>query len=125
MNLEIFVPGKLSNPLNGSWGGWRKHARLARSWRDRTTQRLFVRAMEDSQLKTGGFLAAKKQVIFTAYVGRLWDDDNLPAALKPVRDAVAAHCCGGDDGPRSGHRFEYGQLVVRGQRGVRVSVRTL
>jgi hypothetical protein len=119
--LDVFVPGRLRNPLNGSWGGWRKHARLARDWRERTAQRIFLAG---SGRMTPAFLTAKKRVIFTAHVGRLWDSDNLPAALKPVRDGVAQHCCGGDDGPRSGHVFEYRQAVHQ-ERGVAIHVEVL
>jgi len=34
MNLVVFIPGKLRNPLNGSWGNHYKHARIARTWRE-------------------------------------------------------------------------------------------
>jgi hypothetical protein len=120
--VTVFVPGVLKNPLNGSWGGWRKHARLARDWRERTAVQLYMDAAVHPW--TPAFLAAPKRVTFTAHVGRLWDDDNIPGAVKPVRDQVAASCCGGDDGPKSGHLFLYEQRVDT-QRGVLVRVEAL
>lgn len=118
--LDIFVPGILRNPLNGSWGGWRKHARLAREWRDRTTNHLLI------ALRTGTFMPAPsliepKRVLFTAYTGAQWDDDAIPGALKPVRDALVGIVIH-SDAPDSGHEFVYRQAVRREQRGVGISV---
>lgn len=116
MSLTFFVPGKLSNPLNGSWGFWYKHYRIGRKWRDDTAA---------AALATRGYwqvnLRMPKTITFTAHLGRLWDDDNLPAAVKPIRDEVVARFCLGDDGPKSGHKFQYTQ-VTDGRRGVTVHI---
>lgn len=116
--IEFFVPGQLRNPLNGSWGGWRKHARLAQQWREKTAAAVFAA----DRVRVFPRLS---RVTFTGYVGRLWDDDNLPAAIKPVRDMVARLYLAGDDSPRSGHEFVYRQTVERGKRGVGVRIEPL
>ena len=117
--IEVFVPGKLRNPLNGSWGGWRKHARLAKDWRERTEHHLLAAVRADPVMSHPG---VKKQVTFCAHVGHLWDSDNLPGALKPVRDGVARMCCGGNDGPTSGHEWIYLQQIDRQRRGVSIRI---
>lgn len=112
--MTVFVPGKLRNPLNGSWGGWRKHARLAKDWKERTAQRIFV--------ERGHWtldLRAPKVVTFTAHVGAGWDDDNLPAAIKPIRDALVGTVID-SDAPTSGHTFVYRQVIDRARRGVEI-----
>jgi hypothetical protein len=109
--LSVFVPGHLRNPLNGSWGGWRKHARLAKDWRERTAQRVFL-----ATYRVGAALGTPrtpKRVTFTACVGRRWDTDNLPAAIKPLRDALVDARVIHDDGPDAGHEFVYAQQLVR------------
>lgn len=117
--LTFFVSGQLKNGLNGSYGHWSKHARIARDWRDRTAV---------AALKTEGYWRmpqrGAKRVTFTAHVGRLWDDDNLPSAIKPIRDEVAARFCGGRDDPASGHAFVYAQVQSK-ERGVKVTVEAL
>jgi hypothetical protein len=112
--MTIFVPGKLRNPLNGSWGGWRKHARLAKDWRERTAQHIFA---EKGQWTIDA--RTPKRIIFMAQVGSLWDDDNLPAAIKPIRDALQGTVIVADDAT---HEFIYKQVVDRKHRGVTVTV---
>lgn len=51
------------------------------------------------------------------------DDDGNVAALKPLRDAIAASI-GIDDGDKR-IRFEYGQIETRGEQGVIVKVKQL
>jgi hypothetical protein len=109
--LDVFVPGKLRNPLNGSWGDWRKHAKLARDWRERTAQHVFVATYRVSAAL--GTPRTPKRVTFTACVGRRWDTDNLPAAIKPIRDALVDARVIHADGPDAGHDFVYLQQVVR------------
>jgi hypothetical protein len=117
--LDVFIPGQLRNPLNGSWGGWRKHARLARDWRERTTDHILVAKL--GRQASMHPLTEPKRVTFTAYVGARWDDDNLPGAIKPVRDALVGVVIHADD-PGSGHEFVYRQETRREQRGVGISV---
>jgi hypothetical protein len=56
-------------------------------------------------------------------VGALWDDDNLPAAIKPVRDGLVDGRVIHADGPESGHTFVYRQVVDRARRGVEITVK--
>ena len=122
LTLTVFVAGRLTNPLNGSWGGWFKHARIAKDWRERTAQAFWVEKHTHGRWVLNPMAA--KRVTFTAHVGALWDSDNLPAAVKPLRDAlqwVVIH----SDGPKSGHVFCYAQVVDRDRRGVAITVEEL
>lgn len=118
--MTIFVPGKLQNPLNGSWGGWAKHARLARRWRYATTMAVYV-AKKSIRVD---LVAAHvpKRVRFLVHTGAPWDCDNLAAACKPLRDGLRDAGLIHDDGPKSGHTFEYAQMVNRKDRGVEITV---
>lgn len=120
--LDVFIPGRLRNPLNGSWGGWRKHARLARDWRERTAQHLLVAGIGRTYATHP--LTEPKHITFTAYVGAPWDDDNLPGAIKPVRDALVGLLIH-SDAKDSGHVFLYRQQTRREARGVGISVTPL
>ena len=119
--LDFLVPGTPRNPLNGSWGHWAKHARIARGWRDATAA-----AMPRGWLvpQHPGDAAWPKRVIFTVQVGRAWDDDAIPGACKPVRDALVDLGVVDGDAPRHGHRWEYRQAVIRdpARRGIYVRV---
>jgi hypothetical protein len=116
--LDVFIPGRLRNPLNGSWGSWRKHARLAREWREKTTLLLLT-----ARIGGGGGhpLTEPKRITFTAYTGARWDDDAIPGAIKPIRDALVDLIIH-SDAPDSGHEFVYRQEVRREARGVGISV---
>ena len=114
--MTVFIPGKLRNPLNGSWGGWRKHAKLAKEWRERTAQYIFMDRAHWVLVPT-----TPKTVTFTAHVGAGWDDDNLPAAIKPIRDALVGTVIH-SDAPDSGHTFIYRQVIDRKNRGVEITV---
>jgi len=122
MILDVFIAGKLRNPLNGSWGSWRKHARLAKDWRERTAQHILV-ARAFRKLSAAE-LQEPKRVTFTAYVGAQWDDDSIPGAIKPARDALVGVLIH-SDAPSSGHEFVYRQVIRREQRGVQISVTPL
>ena len=117
--LEVFVTGRLVNPMNGAWGHWYKHARIARDWRQRTAQAFWAEKHAHGRWVVD--LHTPKIVTFTAHVGQLWDTDGLPGAIKPIRDAlqgVAIH----SDGPTSGHTFVYQQVVDRATRGVQITI---
>lgn len=127
MRFEIFVPGPLRNPMNGSHGHWRKHARWARQWRERTHQRLFVQLAGRRGLPPA---TEPKVVHLHAVTFNAWDDDNLRAGLKPMRDALKDAHVIHDDGPEKGpggevlpcrHHFIYTQEVDRLHRGVRIT----
>jgi hypothetical protein len=120
MILEIFVPGTLRNPLNGSWGGWHKHAKLAKDWRERTATAILVKWIVSG--RPGRNPRGAKAISFTAHVGRHWDDDNLPAAIKPIRDGLVDAGLIHSDAPDSGHTFTYAQCVDRNARGVKITI---
>jgi hypothetical protein len=119
--LDVFIPGKLVNPLNNSWGSWYKHARISRAWREKTALHLLLLRNRRAWLPAMHPLAEPKRITFTAYVGAPWDDDAIPAACKPVRDALVGIVIQGDD-PSCGHEFVYRQETRPQQRGVGISV---
>jgi hypothetical protein len=118
--VTCFVPGKLSNPLNGSLSRahWRYKSAWAKEWKQKAAMLLF-HALDGAKPD----LTTPKRVTFVAHVGKLWDTDNLPAGIKPLRDALIGLVIH-DDGPTSGHVFAYEQ-VVDGRRGVEITVEPL
>ena len=120
MRVDLFVPGPIQNPLNGllSRAHWTRKSKWANGWKA-STKAVWWRDI-------GGRLPDRhrpKRVMFVAHVGAKWDTDNLPAAIKPIRDALiglAIH----SDGPDSGHEFVYRQLVDRKHRGVEITVQS-
>lgn len=129
MRVEFFVPGKLRNPLNGAHGHWRASASYRRQWRDKTAI-LANQTPYDGIAARGAWeeyqaaMKAPKRVEFLAHVGARWDDDNLRAGLKPVRDALIGRLIH-SDAHDCGHEFHYEQRIDRKNRGVRVTVETL
>lgn len=121
MTYTIFVSGPLHNPLNGSRGHWSKHARWSRQWRDRTGMAWLVAYPRPHGIAP----RAPKLVRFLANTGATWDDDNLAAGMKPMRDALCDLGVIHSDAPSSGHRFEYGQRIDRKRRGVLITVEPL
>lgn len=122
MIVRVFLPGQLRNPLNGSWGGWQKHARLARDMRDRATTALYLATTPAQRTEIIRNAATPKLVTFRAFVVREWDDDAVPAAIKPYRDALVTMRLIDDDRPSAGHRFVYAQTIEKGKRGVEIVV---
>lgn len=117
--LAVFVPGKVTNPLNGSHGHWTKHRRWAKDWRERAqTALLEGRSWFLTVGQTVGPAEVPKAITFIAYVAREFDDDNIRAACKPCRDALKDMRVIDDDKPSAGHVFEY-QQVVNGKRDAR------
>lgn len=120
LTLTLFVPGQLRSRLNGSGSRahWSRILAESARWRTATTAAWLL---ADKPTWTG-----PGAIRFTAYVGRLWDDDNLAAALKAIRDTSVRRICGTDDGPRCGHRFVYKQEVrPPTERGVLVTIEPL
>lgn len=117
--VQCFVSGKLKNPLNGAWGHWSREARYRQNWK-LNTRAVILRALHGQTV----CLSRHKRVTFIAQTWGLFDDDGLRAALKPVRDALVGLVIHADD-PRSGHVFEYKQVVERQNRGVNIRVRGL
>lgn len=115
--LEVFVPGPLYNPLNGPHGHWAQRAWWVRNVRTRTHG-----ALLHAQALGRCSPAAPKRIEFLAQTGGTWDDDNLRAGLKPVRDALQDAGIIHSDAPRSGHVFVYAQVIDRAHRGVRITI---
>jgi hypothetical protein len=121
--VRVFVAGQLTNPMNGSRGHWTKHAKWASLWRDRTGLILFD---ELSRVKAPWKADAPKAVTFVCFVAREWDDDNVRAACKPLRDALKDMKLIDDDKPSTGHVFAYTQIIDgkrTATRGVEIRVR--
>ena len=113
--LSVWVPGRPSNPLNGTLAHahWSKRARWARGWRERASVALWGKMLAP---KWVGEVAHwpweqedAKLVTFTVYGPSRFDDDNLTAVVKPVRDALKDMAVIDDDRPSSGHEFKYDQ----------------
>ena len=119
VTVTLFVPGRLTNPLNGSHRHWSAHAKWAETWRTRT-QVAWLRAGQP-------MYDGASCVTFVAQVPRRFDDDNLAACVKPIRDAAVRAILGTDDGPECGHWFTYTQEIRRGrwEHGVLVLVEPL
>ena len=118
MTLTFFVPGKVTNPLNGSHGHWRVRAAWAKRWRTQTELRCF-----GARVTHMGWTLSwtPKRITFTVHVARRFDDDNLAAICKPIRDGLQGSIIH-NDGPDCGHTFIYQQIVDRDNRGVEVTV---
>src|SRR6185295_147845 len=103
VTITLFVPGILRSRLNGSGSRahWSKISAEARRWR----QRVHWYWLAAGQPTWRG----PATVTFTAYVKRPWDDDNLPAAIKSLRDEACVRILQSDDGPTCGHAFKYAQ----------------
>lgn len=113
--LQLFVPGRLTNPLNGSHRHWSQLAKWAGGWRTKTQLEWLAAGQP--------MWEGPARITFTAVVRRRFDDDNLAACIKPVRDAAVRAICGTDDGPNCGHWFVYKQSVASGtEPGVLITV---
>lgn len=125
--LAVFVPGPVRNPLNGTHGHWSKRAKWAKGWREKTTMVILegYGLGYTGIVHEGTSVAAwrPKTVTFTANTHNRMDDDNLRAALKPVRDGLKDMRVIDDDKPESGHEFVYHQRIDRARRGVEIRVR--
>lgn len=62
-------------------------------------------------------------VSFVALLRKSFDDDNLIASIKPLRDAIAASI-GIDDGDKR-IKFQYQQLQTKGREGVLVHIEVI
>jgi hypothetical protein len=132
LTITLFVSGRLVNPLNarGYWNAINEGLR----WK-RTTKLAWLEAGQPMWDGPATFQ-------MTAYVGRLWDDEEgLGAALKYVRDEGVRLILDGNpprrqdkngnwydapanDGPESGHAFLPPRQEVRpaSERGVLVTI---
>ena len=118
--LEFWLPVQIVNALNRRQH-WTATARRARIQRDA------VAAVVLAELGRRRIIAPPerpKRILFEARVGQAFDDDNIRAALKHVRDGLIDARLIDDDREASGHQFEYVQTpnTPRRDRGVRVLV---
>ncbi len=117
LTIQVYVPMQLYSRTNGSrsrahWSRISEAARNQRAW----TTLAWMNAGRPTW-------SGPAVVTFTARVARLWDDDNLPPALKAIRDEAVFRILGTDDGPACGHSFVYEQEVrPAGERGVLIQV---
>ena len=126
MKLKVWVPGPLANPMNGTRGHWGKHARWAQQWRQRTEQRLLLEKLTGRDTRWREIdPELPKRVTFTAHTVRRWDDDNLRAGMKPIRDGVVSAHLIDSDALDSGHEFVYQQRIKPDERGVLITVELL
>ena len=111
--LTVFVPGKPRNPLNGSHEHWSKRAKWAKGWRERAAVRILAHLPRAKNGVWSGYWtylpAEPKRITFTIYGAARFDDDNLRAVCKPVRDALKDMAVIDDDRPSAGHTFLYEQ----------------
>lgn len=109
--LTVWVPGRPSNPLNGSHMHWSKRSRWAKGWREKTAAQILnhvFRSIKEPQWK-GVRTETPKRVTFTVHGPSRFDDDNLRAVVKPCRDALKDMRVIDDDRDSSGHDFRYAQ----------------
>jgi len=104
--------------MNGSRGHWAKHVRWARQWRARTAMAWLAAYPQRPTMDAW----APKLIRFLANTGATWDDDNLRAGMKPMRDALVDIGAIQSDAPNAGHLFVYEQRIDRKNRGVRITI---
>jgi len=122
--LAVFVPGKLVNTKNARLH-YMAESRYKRGWRERTTLAVFEADLWRQSQSTffPGWDHTPKRITFAARTHGKLDSDGLQVSLAPVRDAMIQ--CGviHDDGPDSGHVFDYLPSVIdRANRGVTIRV---
>lgn len=117
--LVVWLPSPLVNALNAR-EHWAIDAKRARKQRDAVCAAVYT-ALARRRFAVGP--AVPKRVRFDAFVARPFDGDGLQAALKHVRDGLIDASVIDDDGPASGHVFEYAQSrAAEWARGVRITI---
>lgn len=106
--VEVVLPIKTINPLNGSHGHWRVTS--ARRKRERGLAAMLVPAH-----------SLPCVVTLTRLSSGTLDDDNVRAALKSVRDGIADKLGVADNDPRIQWRYAQ-EKTKRGVYGVRVRI---
>jgi hypothetical protein len=117
--LIAWVPGAISNPMNGAQRGWQKKARIRKGWRERTmlcVQDAMNRSAWEHRPLSGAV------VVMTAYVWKVFDEDGLASALKPVMDGLVDARLLAGDAPRFVQKVQRRQMINRKHRGVEVVV---
>lgn len=120
----IWLPGKLVNTKQKGNATWKAVAGYERGWRRRA-----FRSFDVAILTSGWAQAAStpKRVTFLCRVFNRFDgDDGLRVAVSPIKDALQDAGFLNTDADRSGHRFDYRQMIERRLvRGVTVVVHVL
>lgn len=116
--LTVFVPCRLTNPLNGSHGHWRTAAKRVKAHREATHAVIWAALRNNPERVLWEIrvpAATPKRVTFCCHVVRRFDSDALPGMCKPFRDALQDHGVRliHSDGPDSGHHFQYSQVVAK------------
>jgi hypothetical protein len=121
ISVQIWVPGPVSNPKNLSGLGLWKHRRMIRAARERAHQYMLHTQLTQPTRRWPWPADVVKRVHFHAILPRLLDDDSLPFALSPYRDALGDMALIGrtagtlrgpgrvKDAPGDGHVFTYDQ----------------
>jgi hypothetical protein len=120
--LTLWIPARLVNTLNAR-AHWTVTAQRARMQREAVCSEVLRTLGRTYKLRVGP--AVPKTVHFHAYVARGFDlGDGLPSACKHLRDGLIDARILDDDGPHSGHVFEYEQTVAtrKAARGVRITI---
>jgi hypothetical protein len=119
--LTLWIPARLVNALNAR-EFWTVDAKRARMQREAVCAAVLETLGRTYRLRVGP--AVPKTVHFHAFGTRYWDGDGLQSALKHVRDGLIDAGILDDDGPQSGHVFEYEQTIAtrKAARGVRITI---
>jgi len=120
--LDVFIEGRITNPLNdSSWGLW-KHRRQVKTLREKAGVLFLVALTRDAHTTPA---ETPKRIVFHRYGHNLFDGDGYQAACKPYRDALTDMGLIQDDRDSAGHTFVYEQEISRGRharRGVQITV---
>jgi len=132
--VRVWIPGRIINAKNVSGLGLWKHRRMIRSARQLAANYLLKACLEQPRQHWPWGAMTPKRITFSAHLRRLLDDDSLPFALSPYRDALGdcgligktagtAHGPGRVmDAPGDGHHFIYQQQVAAASRGEAIGV---
>jgi hypothetical protein len=117
--------GRVRSPLNAGWS-WPERALWARQWRQAVIDAVdlwWYRASRAEQLAARALLGQPLAVrLDVRRRGRPLDQDNLVAACKSTRDALARDVFGTDDAEACGHTWQVTE--IRGQPpGIAVTIR--
>ena len=123
--LVVEIPMRLENPLNGSQGRSRKGNLWRAAQRKKVRQDIWATLLSLGTGRDQGrvrFGCSSWTIVLTRISPRRFDDDNLRAAFKAVRDGVADWLGVADNDPRVTwqYRQERGQPK---QHAVRIEVR--
>lgn len=124
--ISVLLPIDTPNPLNGSHQHWHAVSARRRTQRSATERGLSAQVPMGPSLIAQGALRSVGLVITLTRITshpRGLDDDNLPAALKSIRDGVTDWLGLTDDsGPRLSWKYAQETGAKRGTKGVRIEI---